>query len=1244
MDAAFAAFKKTAFFLALALTLLALVPRPAQAQAITFTSPTAGAAYNLVSGGLNEVLVTGSADSSTPIQFTVAIAYATGDAAWLSVGGGGCTGGSTPVYSTPITVGLSAGCYAGQLASGSHTATVTFTGTNYPSNNPTVSFTVTYNTNGTSTGTLVPNPANLTGTYALSAVSGSQTSATVSLTTTSVSVITFTTSSAAGWLTVEPGSGSASATQPGTLNMVASALGLSPAQYNTTATVYYGGNQQLVINVTFNVSASGVSLSPSSLAWTYASGALSPTGAQNLTLSTPNGDSYTATVSYPAGATATNWLLVNNGSSLSGLENGSIFAVSVTNYSSLANGTYTGSIIVTDPNNSADYAALTVTLTVGTASTSLTVSPNPIGLSSSNGYEQLATVTSGAGGALSVSVSSANGWLSATTTTSTIAAGGSAYVTVSANTSLSGSGVYTGTLTVTVGTASVQVTVNLNAGSSTTVTSSGYVAPTTLNFVGESGGSNVSQQIVFVGSGTFQIATAPTYVGSGNTIAWLQPASQEEGTMTESGSLVTLRANPSQLTPGTYTATLPVTVAPDGAQNSTVSLKINFVVSSSEVLAATPGTLLFTNATTSPTSTVGVIAVGGSTALPLSVTADQGWLTAQLQGGATTTPATITATANTGGMSNGLYAANIVVTSGASPTLYIPVLVAVSGVSNPSGLTPSSPSLTFTAQVGAGSPASQTLTVSSDPTGVSFGATASGTSSGGITWLSVAPTTDLTTNQQLTVSVSTAGLTAGTYSGSIALTANGATVYVPVSLVLSTSGGGSGGNITLSTNTLNFTAVYGGAAPAAQTLTVSSQAGSAGVAFTATATSPGNWLAVSPASGTTQTTLSVTVNQANLTVGDHSGSITITPTGGTAQVVQVTLDVVSEPTVTVSPASLTFAYQAGSGSIVSPGQLTVTASGGTASFVASASSTGNWLSVTPTSGVVSTATTLAVQVSPASLAASSTPYTGTITITAVNGSAGSVTVNVRLTVTAPLPVISAVLNAGSFGSGPVSPGEIVSIFGTSLGPVAPATLTLTSAGMVSTSIGGVTVSFSGYLAPLIYVSSTQINAIVPYELASNKGPFVEVIFEGQKSNEPSLQLATSAPGIFTLNGSGSGPGAILNQNYSVNTQTNPAAAGSVVQIYMTGEGLTTPAQATGTVTTANLSGVGPVTPAPQLAVSALIGGQPAQVEFAGEAPLFVAGVLQVNAVIPATASSGANSITVQIGKVISQSGVTVWVK
>jgi uncharacterized protein (TIGR03437 family) len=80
------------------------------------------------------------------------------------------------------------------------------------------------------------------------------------------------------------------------------------------------------------------------------------------------------------------------------------------------------------------------------------------------------------------------------------------------------------------------------------------------------------------------------------------------------------------------------------------------------------------------------------------------------------------------------------------------------------------------------------------------------------------------------------------------------------------------------------------------------------------------------------------------------------------------------------------------------------------------------------------------------------------------------------------------------------------------------------------------------------------------------------------------------------------------------------------------------------VTPVNTTGTGPLTPAPQLAVSVTIGNQPAQVAFAGEAPYSVAGVLQVNAVLLAAATHGANPITVQIGTEISQSNVTVWVK
>lgn len=1247
MDAAFTAVKKTAFFLSLAL--LAAVPRLAQAATPTFTSPANNSAITLANGVSNSVSVTGSEDSGTPLQpisFTVSVVYENGDPHWLSVGGdtnpgGGCTGGGIG-YMTPVTLSLGVGCLGGQLAPGLHTAAVTLNAS-VPSGVTPVTFQVNYNPNGSGSSVLVPNPSNLTGSNAMSAPVGAQVTANVLLSTSSSTAITFTTavSQGAGWLGVTSNTNQVTNTTSATLIFTASAAGLSAGTYNTTVTVSYGNGQQLIISVAFDVGTGAVSLSPNALGWTYSNGALSPSGAQNVTLTTPNNDSYSAQVSYPSGATATNWLQVNNATSTTGLGNGSMASISLVNYGSLAVGTYTGKVTVTDTGNSSNFATLSVTLTVsGATSGSLTITPSPISLSSTNSYEQLVTVTSAAGGALTATPSSTNNWLGVTTSASSIVPGGSAFLTVSANTSLSGSGTYSGSITVTVGTVSQQVAVNLTAGSGAGGSSSGFVAPTALNFLAQSGGADVTQQVVFAGTGSFTISGSPTYSSNSDSVAWFASGSVA-GNMNAQGTAVTIFANPSKLSPGTYTATVPIGLVVNGqALQNVAPLAVNFVVASGDVLLSNPSTVFLNNGAQNGTFTV---TASGSTPLPVSVATDQTWLSATIQGGATTTPATISVAVSTGALGNGLYGGNVTVTGGSAP-LTVPVIVVVTGATNPSGLTLSSPSLTFAAQVGGSAPANQTLTVSSSPAGTAFTASSSVTSPSGGTWLSIAPKGSLTTNQALTVSVNQSGLATGAYAGNIALNANGATVNVPVNLVVNTTGT-TGGNITVSASALGFTAVSGGAAPASQTLTVSSAAGSAAVTFAAAAASTGNWLSVSPSTGSTQATLTVSVNQANLSTGNHTGTITITPTGGSAVVVQVTLSVVSQPTILVSPASLSFNFQAGSGETVTPGQLKVSATGGPASFQASASSTGNWLSVTPTSGSTSTSTNLTVQVNPAGLAASATAYTGTIAITGVSGTAGSVMVNVSLSITAPLPFITSVLNAASFLSGPISPGEIVSIFGTSIGPTKPALLTLDPTGTkVLTSIGGVQVSFSGYLAPLIYVSSTQINAVVPYGLAGNKSPFVEVMFAGQTSNEPAVQLTTTAPGIFTQNSSGTGPGAILSQNNQLNTQQNPAAVGSTIQIYLTGEGLTTPAQATGAVTPVNTSGVGPVTPAPQLQVSVMIGNQPAKVDFAGEAPYFVAGVLQVNAEIPATATSGANTITVQVGTHISQSGVTVWVQ
>ena len=113
-----------------------------------------------------------------------------------------------------------------------------------------------------------------------------------------------------------------------------------------------------------------------------------------------------------------------------------------------------------------------------------------------------------------------------------------------------------------------------------------------------------------------------------------------------------------------------------------------------------------------------------------------------------------------------------------------------------------------------------------------------------------------------------------------------------------------------------------------------------------------------------------------------------------------------------------------------------------------------------------------------------------------------------------------------------------------------------------------------------------------------------------------------------LNGLGQGPGAILNSNNSLNTAANPATKGDTVVLFLTGEGQTSPPGVTGKVTT--VAATGPLTPGPLLPISILIGPAGAQVaanfSFAGEAPGFVSGAMQLNVQIPLAAASGVQPI------------------
>jgi uncharacterized protein (TIGR03437 family) len=238
----------------------------------------------------------------------------------------------------------------------------------------------------------------------------------------------------------------------------------------------------------------------------------------------------------------------------------------------------------------------------------------------------------------------------------------------------------------------------------------------------------------------------------------------------------------------------------------------------------------------------------------------------------------------------------------------------------------------------------------------------------------------------------------------------------------------------------------------------------------------------------------------------------------------------------------------------------------------------------------------------------------------------------------PQPVVSAVASAASYDASGISPGEIVAIFGQGLGPSALAPLQVNSNGTLSSSIGGVQVFFNGYAAPMIYAVAGQLGAIVPYEVAGQTSVSVVVVYQGNASAPFPVTVGAAKAAIFTNDSSGKGQGAILNQDYSRNGPANPAPRGQYVFIYGTGEGVTTPPGLDGRIS-------GTPLPAVNLNCSATIGGQTATLNYCGEAPGATAGLVQVNALIPESVTpGGAVPVTITIGGVTSQAGVTVAVK
>jgi len=251
---------------------------------------------------------------------------------------------------------------------------------------------------------------------------------------------------------------------------------------------------------------------------------------------------------------------------------------------------------------------------------------------------------------------------------------------------------------------------------------------------------------------------------------------------------------------------------------------------------------------------------------------------------------------------------------------------------------------------------------------------------------------------------------------------------------------------------------------------------------------------------------------------------------------------------------------------------------------------------------------------------------------------GDTKVHGLLAAIAPPASILSVMNAASYATGAIAPGEVVTLTGITIGPSPLAQAAVPAPGItgaLNSNLSGVVVTFNGLPAPILYCSASQTSVLVPYGLQGASSATVAVSYRGQTAST-TVPIANTAPGIFTLNFSGSGQAVALNADGTVNGTANAAAAGSVITFFGTGEGWTDPTGEDGVINDRIIRE--PVAP-----VSVMIGGKPAQLVYAGTATGLVQGILQVEAIIPAGVS-GAAPVVLTVGNAGSQTAATITVK
>jgi uncharacterized protein (TIGR03437 family) len=776
------------------------------------------------------------------------------------------------------------------------------------------------------------------------------------------------------------------------------------------------------------------------------------------------------------------------------------------------------------------------------------------------------------------------------------------------------SGVLTGTITLTPvgGGAPTIVPVALLATGSTETPVTLSLSQTALTVNHQHGVGAPPAQIVYVNS----TGRSVTYTAT-TTTPWLSLQTVFSSGMTvtdETPSQLAVVVDPGSLAPGTYIGT--VTITSPGLPP--VELPVSLTVTTTPALNADPSSLVFDDLNVQLPVTV---TSTGSSNLSFTASSSAPWLSVvPLTGSTAEGFELLTVTVNPSGLAPGTYNATVTLTvQGTGATLRIPVRLTVSGTGAATALEISAESVELTGVVNAASPAKPLIVRA--PVSAPHTFTAAGVSPEG--WLLVEPFL-ATTPASITIRANSAAVAPGIYEGVVLITSllTGEQTKVPVKFTLVEQ------SLVTDPASLDFVQEKRGVPPAPKSLQVT---GVPPIGFTVS--NALSWLTVTPDRGLTPTTLLVAVEPTGLPPGVTRGSIQLNGPNGRLTI-PVSLSVAEPPAPTVAPEAITFSYELGSPAPAAQ-SINIGSTGDMVRFTATArtESGTNWLSVAPSSG--STPATLTAAVSTAQLVPGR--HAGTITVASADGSVAPRSVPVTLTVTSSSVAVQGLLHGATLSATPIAPGQIVTLTGTGLGPAAGVTARPTAAGAFESRLSDIRVLFDGVPAPLLYVRNDQINAIVPYALHGRSSARVQVEAGTSFSIPIEAKVVDAVPGLFTSGAAGRGQAAALNSDFTVNSAVNPAARGSIIILFGTGEGQTDPPGQDGRVILTDLR-------RPRLPVAARIGGRSAEVLYFGSAPSLVSGVFQANIRIPEEAPVGLALIDVQVGGETTQSGVTIAVR